>query len=162
MDMQIKKEVIVSAVDDNGNDLVVGELYAFDIEEGKCLVGSYSGITKRGSLAFESVLYDSPVTFNVMPKSIIRISKVKVEVESMIKFEDGTIELKGTVPSLMTDTNMILREIKEAAIKDGLSEEDAIAFIRKSIESAFMTKEQLKEKVAKNFLKLVFGKLGDE
>ena len=75
--MQIKKEVIVSAVDDNGN----GELYAFDIEEGKCLVGSYSGITKRGSLAFESVLYDSPVTFNVMPKSIIRISKVKVEVE---------------------------------------------------------------------------------
>ena len=79
--MQIKKEVIVSAVDDNGNDLVVGELYAFDIEEGKCLVGSYSGITKRGALSFESVLYDSPVTFNVMPKSIIRISKVKVEVE---------------------------------------------------------------------------------
>lgn len=79
--MQIKKEVIVSAVDDNGNDLVVGELYAFDIEEGKCLVGSYVGITKRGALAFESVLYDSTVKFNVMPKSIIRISKVKVEVE---------------------------------------------------------------------------------
>lgn len=80
----------------------------------------------------------------------------------MIKFEDGTIELKGTVPSLMAETTMILREIKEATIKDGLSEEDAIDFIRKSIENAFMTKEQLKEEVAKNFLKLVFGKLGDE
>ena len=80
----------------------------------------------------------------------------------MIKFEDGTIELKGTVPSLMTETTMILREIKEAAIKDGLSEEDAKDFIRESIASAFMTKEQLKEEVAKNFLKLVFGKLGDE
>ena len=80
----------------------------------------------------------------------------------MIKFEDGTIELKGTVPSLMTETNMILRKIKEAAIKDGLSEEDAKDFIRESIESAFMTKEQLKEEVAKDFLKLVFGKLGDE
>ena len=80
----------------------------------------------------------------------------------MIKFEDGTIELKGTVPSLMTETTMILREIKEAAIKDGLSEEDAKDFIRKSIESAFMTREQLKEKVAKNFTKLMFDVLGDE
>ena len=80
----------------------------------------------------------------------------------MIKFEDGTIELKGTVPSLMTETNMILREIKEAAIKDGLSEEGAKNFIRESIESAFMTKEQLKEEVAKNFMKLLFGVLGDE
>ena len=80
----------------------------------------------------------------------------------MIKFEDGTIELKGTVPSLMTETTMILREIKEAAIKDGLSEEGAKDFIRESIESAFMTKEQLKEDVAKNFMKLLFGVLGDE
>ena len=80
----------------------------------------------------------------------------------MIKFEDGTIELKGTVPSLMTETTMILREIKEAAIKDGLSEEDAKDFIRESIESAFMTKEQLKEEVAKHFMKLLFGVLGDE
>ena len=80
----------------------------------------------------------------------------------MIKIEDGTIELKGTVPSLMTETIMILREIKEAAIKDGLSEEDAIDFIIESIESTFMTREQLKEEVAKNFMKLLFGVLGDE
>ena len=80
----------------------------------------------------------------------------------MIKFEDGTIELKGTVPSLMTETTMILREIKETAIKDGLSEEDAKDFIRESIESAFMTKEQLKEEVANNLMKLLFGVLGDE
>ena len=75
----------------------------------------------------------------------------------MIKFEDGTIELKGTVPSLMTETTMILREIKEAAIKDGLSEEDAKDFIIESIESTFMTEE-----VAKHFMKLLFGVLGDE
>ena len=80
----------------------------------------------------------------------------------MIKIEDETIELKGTVPSLMTDTTMILREIKEVAIKDGLSEEDAIDFIRKSIEVAFMTEEQVKEEAAKNFMKLLFGVLGDE
>lgn len=80
----------------------------------------------------------------------------------MIKFEDGTIELKGTVPSLMTETTMILREIKEVAIKDGLSEEDAIDFIRKSFEVAFMTEEQVKESAAKNFMKLLFGVLGDE
>ena len=80
----------------------------------------------------------------------------------MIKFEDGTIELKGTVPLLMTETTMILREIKETAIKDGLSEEDAKDFIRESIESAFMTKEQLKEEVANNLMKLLFGVLGDE
>ena len=80
----------------------------------------------------------------------------------MIKFEDGTIELKGTVSSLMTETTMILREIKEVAIKDGLSEEDAIDFIRKSFEVAFMTEEQVKESAAKNFMKLLFGVLGDE
>ena len=58
----------------------------------------------------------------------------------MIKIEDGTIELKGTVPSLMTETIMILLEIKEAAIKDGLSEEDAIDFIRKSINLLLLLK----------------------
>ena len=56
------------------------------------------------------------------------------------EFEDGTIELKGTIPSLMTETTMILREIKEAAIKDGLSEEDAIDFIRKSINLLLLLK----------------------
>ena len=80
----------------------------------------------------------------------------------MIKFEDKNIELKGTLPALLTEVNMILREIKEVAIEDGFSEKNAEEFIRKSIEAAFMTKEQLKEEVAKNFLKLVFGKLGDE
>ena len=80
----------------------------------------------------------------------------------MIKFEDGTIELKGTVPSLMTETNMILRKIKEAAIKDGLTEEQVEEFMRNSFETVFMTNEQIKEEFAKNFMKLLFGVLGDE
>ena len=45
----------------------------FDVEEGKCLTGIYTGITKRGALSFESVLSGSLVAFNVMPKSILKI-----------------------------------------------------------------------------------------
>ena len=37
-----------------------------------------------------------------------------------------------------------------------------IKFEDGTIESAFMTKEQLKEEVANNFMKLLFGVLGDE
>lgn len=77
--MQIKKETIISAVDDNGNALEIGKVYAFDIKDNLCLVGKYTGITKRGALAFESIM-DSKflVTFNVMPSSIAQIKEVSV------------------------------------------------------------------------------------
>lgn len=77
--MKIEKEVLIKAVDDNGNALVEGKTYAFDIKDNMCLVGRYVGITKRGALAFESIL-DSKFlcTFNVMPSSIVQIKQVEV------------------------------------------------------------------------------------
>ena len=71
--MEIKRELVMKAVDENGKELVVGKRYTFDVEEGKCLTGVYTGITKRGALSFESVLSGSLVAFNVMPKSILKI-----------------------------------------------------------------------------------------
>lgn len=71
--MEIKKELVIKAVDENGKELVVGKRYTFDVEEGKCFTGFYTGITKRGALSFESVLSGSIVNFNVMPKSILKI-----------------------------------------------------------------------------------------
>ena len=77
--MQIKKELVISAVDDNGQALVEGKTYLFDIEEGKSLCGKYVGITKRGALSFESLLSSILVAFNVMPKSILTIKEVEVK-----------------------------------------------------------------------------------
>lgn len=77
--MQIKKELVISAVDDNGQALVEGKTYLFDIEEGKSLCGKYIGITKRGALSFESLLSSVLIVFNIMPSSIMAIKEVEVK-----------------------------------------------------------------------------------
>lgn len=77
--MQIKKELLITAVDDNGQALEEGKTYLFDIEEGKSLCGKFVGITKRGALSFESLLSSVLVTFNIMPGSILAIKQVEVK-----------------------------------------------------------------------------------
>lgn len=76
--MLIKKELVISAVDDNGNALEEGKKYVFDIEEGKCLCGTFSGITNRRALSFESLISGAVVTFNIMPTSILKIKEIEV------------------------------------------------------------------------------------
>ena len=77
--MQIKKITTINVLDDNNEVMEVGKTYAFDIEEGRCLIGVYQGLTKRGALKFESIVSGSLVTFNVMPKVIVGIKRVEVQ-----------------------------------------------------------------------------------
>lgn len=78
MAMQIKKETIISAVTTDGRTMEIGKTYAFDIDEGRCLIGVYQGLTKRGALSFESIVSGAIITFNIMPKCIKDIKEVEV------------------------------------------------------------------------------------
>lgn len=77
--MQIQKITTTNVLDDNNEVMEVGKTYAFDIEEGRCLIGVYQGLTKRGALSFESIVSGALVSFNVMPKVIKGIKKVEVQ-----------------------------------------------------------------------------------
>lgn len=76
--MEIRKTTTVVAIESNGDAMEIGKTYAFDVEEGNCRIGVFQGLTKRGALAFESIVSGSLVTFNVMPKSVLKIKKVEV------------------------------------------------------------------------------------
>lgn len=77
--MQIKKITTVSVLDDNNEVMQTGSTYAFDIAEGKCLIGVFQGLTKRGALQFESIVSGALVSFNIMPTVIQGIKKVEVQ-----------------------------------------------------------------------------------
>lgn len=67
--MEIKKitQQIVETTD--GKEIHIDDVVVFNTTGG-CFVGTYQGISKKGALMFDGVIANSPVMFNVMPKSI--------------------------------------------------------------------------------------------
>lgn len=77
--MQIKKITTINVMDDNNEVMQVGKTYAFDVNEGKCYIGIYNGLTQRGALKFDSIVSGALVNFTVMPSVIKGIKKVEVQ-----------------------------------------------------------------------------------
>lgn len=77
MDLKVKKTV--NAYTDDGKELEKGKTYAFDLNDGRCILGVFDGFSQRSALAFVSFISDD-VKFNIMPKCIERIYEVDVEV----------------------------------------------------------------------------------
>ena len=81
--MEIKKvtQQIVETTD--GKEIHIGDVTVFNTSCG-CFAGVYTGISKKGALMFYGVISNSPVTFNVMPKSIsaIYLADIKVATPS--------------------------------------------------------------------------------
>lgn len=79
--MEIKKitDVVVSATD--GQILELGDTVMFNTNDGRCCVGGYNGLNRRGALEFMDLI--SHNYFAVMPKSISKIYKVDVELKSL-------------------------------------------------------------------------------
>ena len=74
--MKIEKEVVVRLLTTDGQELKEGDEVIFNAI-GKCFIGIYRGITKKGSIIFDGVIQEEPVRFNIMPKSITTIEKLK-------------------------------------------------------------------------------------
>lgn len=80
--MQIKKITTINVMDDNNEVMEIGETYALDVNEGKCYIGVYNGLTQRGALKFESIVSGALVQFTVMSSVIKGIKKVFVQIEN--------------------------------------------------------------------------------
>lgn len=74
--MKIEKEVVIRLLTTDGHELKEGDKVIFNAI-GKCFIGTYKGITKKGAVIFDGVIQEEPVRFNIMPKSITTIEKLK-------------------------------------------------------------------------------------
>lgn len=86
--MKIKKETTVIVLTTDGKVIHKGDCVVFNAS-GRCHVGHFSGISKKGALIFDSVISGTNVTFNVMPKCIetIYMAEIKLSAESGEKNE---------------------------------------------------------------------------
>ena len=81
--MEIKRETTVTVLTTDGKEIHEGDYVVFNAS-GRCHAGHFAGISKKGSLIFESVIYGTDVTFHVMPKCIetIYMAEIKLSAES--------------------------------------------------------------------------------
>lgn len=79
--MEIKKitQQIVETTD--GKEIHIDDVVVFNTSCG-CFVGTYQGISKKGALMFDGIISNSPVMFNVMPRSISAIYLADIKVET--------------------------------------------------------------------------------
>lgn len=88
MDIRKITDVVVTTTD--GQTLQLGDMVIFNNNEGKCFVGGYNGLNRRGALEFMD-----PITHNyfaIMPKSIVKLYKAYVELSSLPFGEGGKNE----------------------------------------------------------------------
>ena len=86
--MEIKRETTVMVLTTDGKEINEGDYVVFNAS-GRCNAGHFAGISKKGALIFESVIYGTDVTFHVMPKCIetIYMAEIKLSAESEEKNE---------------------------------------------------------------------------
>ena len=65
--MEIKRETTVTVLTTDGKEINEGDYVVFNAS-GRCNAGHFAGISKKGALIFDSVIYGTDVTFHVMPK----------------------------------------------------------------------------------------------
>lgn len=71
--MEIKREEVIKAFDNEGNELKVGTFYVF-LSGGRTYCGIFTGIKDKKYLGFVGVAPFEQCEFNVLPKSIEGIS----------------------------------------------------------------------------------------
>ena len=81
--MEIKRETTVMVLTTDGKVIHNGDCVVFNAS-GRCHAGHFAGISKKGALIFESVIFRTDVTFHVMPKCIetIYMAEIKLSAES--------------------------------------------------------------------------------
>ena len=79
--MEIKKETTVMVLTTDKKEIHNGDYVVFNAS-GRCHAGHFAGISKKGALIFESVIYGADVTFHVMPKCIETIYKTSIKLSS--------------------------------------------------------------------------------
>lgn len=79
--MEIKKITDVMVYTTDGMQINVGDTVTFNTHDGKCYVGGYNGLNRKGALEFMDLISHNYYAF--MPKSINEIYKVKVEMETL-------------------------------------------------------------------------------
>ena len=86
--MEIKRETTVMVLTTDKKEIHKGDYVVFNAS-GRCHAGNFAGISKKGALIFESVIFGTDVTFHVMPKCIETIYKasIKLQAESEEKNE---------------------------------------------------------------------------
>ena len=86
--MKIKKETTVIVLTTDGKVIHNGDYVVFNAS-GRCHAGHFAGISKKGALIFESVIFGTNVTFHVMRKCIetIYMAEIKLSAESEEKNE---------------------------------------------------------------------------
>ena len=67
--MEIKKIIQQIVETTDGKEIHTDDAVVFNTSCG-CFTGKFYGISKKGALMFDGVIANSPVMFNVMPKSI--------------------------------------------------------------------------------------------
>ena len=86
--MKIKKETTVTVLTTDGKEINDGDYVVFNAS-GRCHAGHFAGISKKGALIFDSVIFGTNFTFHVMPKCIetIYMAEIKLSAESEEKNE---------------------------------------------------------------------------
>ena len=80
----------------------------------------------------------------------------------MIKCEEGHVQMKGNVPTLITEYSIITKGLFDALKKDGIKEEYAKQWIKDSMENAFMTTDEIKTEIKEKFARLMDKLFGEE
>ena len=76
--MEIKRETTVMVLTTDGKEIHKGDYVVFNAY-GRCHAGHFAGISKKGALICDSVIYETNVTFHVMPKCIETIYKAEIK-----------------------------------------------------------------------------------
>lgn len=69
--MEIKKEVVTTVKDSNGNDINRGDVCIVAVKGGKTYIGIFTGLTNKNNLEFKNILTEE--LFAVSPKSVLEI-----------------------------------------------------------------------------------------
>lgn len=79
--MKINKitDIVVYATD--GTQIELGDTVMFNTNDGRCYVGGYNGLNRRGAVELMDLI--SHNYYGVMPKSIKAIYKVNVELANL-------------------------------------------------------------------------------
>lgn len=73
----------------------------------------------------------------------------------MIKVKNGEASLKGNHIDLGSDLAIAVKALVEASQKIGMSREEAIEFVRKSVELGLKTEEELREEAKRLVTKMM-------
>lgn len=73
----------------------------------------------------------------------------------MIRVNKGRVKIKGDMPMLLSELTCLCYALKESILEDGKSEEKAKKCIQECLDMAFMSEEELDERVRKAMVNML-------